>query len=88
MRSDTLSPCRVCGLLFDEAPWGEDGKTPSFDICPCCGVEFGYEDATADGCRSYRIRWIAEGAIWWDESQRPEPWNLETQLQNIPLEFA
>lgn len=35
--------CRVCGLYLGYQPWGEDGKTPSYEICPCCGVEFGYE---------------------------------------------
>lgn len=31
--------CRVCGLPLDEDPWGEDGKTPNYTICPCCGVD-------------------------------------------------
>jgi hypothetical protein len=33
--------CRICGLKQDFKPWGEDGKTPAFEICSCCGVEFG-----------------------------------------------
>ena len=35
--------CRVCGAEQPEAPWGDDGETPTYDICNCCGVEFGYE---------------------------------------------
>ena len=32
--------CPVCGYpLSDYNPWGDDGKTPTYDICPCCGVE-------------------------------------------------
>ncbi len=27
--------CRVCGLKQDFKPWGEDGKTPTFEICGC-----------------------------------------------------
>ena len=34
--------CRVCGKVQDDPTWGEDGKTPTFDICDCCGVQFGY----------------------------------------------
>lgn len=37
--------CHVCGYpLGDYNPWGDDGKTPTYDICPCCGVEWGNED--------------------------------------------
>lgn len=35
--------CRVCGLYLGYQPWGEDGRTLSYNIL-CCGVEFGYED--------------------------------------------
>ena len=42
---DTIMRCRVCGLLSSDPPWGYDGVSPTFDFCPCCGVEFGYEDA-------------------------------------------
>lgn len=46
--------CRVCGLHIDDLPWGQDGNSPTYDICPCCGVEFGYEDYTAESARRYR----------------------------------
>ncbi|PBC22211.1 hypothetical protein CK226_16405 [Mesorhizobium sp. WSM4311] len=37
--------CRVCGLdQSPDMPWGESGGEPSYAICSCCGVEFGYED--------------------------------------------
>ena len=34
---DEAYRCRVCGLNQDFKPWGEDGKTPAFEICGCCG---------------------------------------------------
>ena len=41
--------CTVCGLpLGDFAPWGDDKESPTFDICPCCGVEYGNEDYTPE----------------------------------------
>ena len=35
-------------------PWGQDGHTPSYAICPNCGAEFGYEDASEAGIENYR----------------------------------
>ena len=45
LSDDELMLCRVCGWKQETAPWGGDGQTASFLICPCCGVEFGYEDS-------------------------------------------
>ena len=33
--------CRICGYRLGFEPWGDDEKTPTYEICPCCGVEFG-----------------------------------------------
>jgi hypothetical protein len=79
--------CRVCGYLNETPPWGEDGKTPSFEICPCCGVEFGYEDATPQAVRNYRANWLARGAQWFIESLKPTDWDVEAQMANIPEEY-
>jgi len=38
MLNKELFLCRVCGLEQDDTPWGEDGKTASFNICDCCAV--------------------------------------------------
>ena len=39
--------CPICGYPLDNYNlWGDDGKTPTYDICPCCGVEWGNEDYT------------------------------------------
>ena len=76
--------CRVCGLLRDEPPWGKDGTTASFDICECCGVEFGYEDSTRESVLKYRAAWLASGAKWADPDEKPPGWSLDIQLQTIP----
>lgn len=34
MKTDSFY-CRVCGLYLDYQPGGEDGRVPSYDICPC-----------------------------------------------------
>ena len=59
MPSETEPPdprhcCRVCGLDQGEPIWGEDGRTPTYGICSCCGVEFGYGDEDRENCRTIR----------------------------------
>lgn len=83
-----LKICRVCGLCSEDFfPWGEDGNTPSFEICFCCGTQFGYEDNNIDAIHAYRGKWIENGAKWHDPKMKPENWSLEEQLENIPKEY-
>jgi len=79
--------CRVCGLDLPEPPWGVDGRTPSYEYCPCCGVEFGYRDATPFAARNFRRAWLKAGAIWTDADERPCCWDLVSQLSDVPEEF-
>lgn len=87
MRND-VNNCRVCGLYIDEPPWGEDGRTPTFDICDCCGTEFGYEDATLVGVVNQRKKWLAEGAQWFQPKRMPAGWDVTEQMRGIPELFA
>jgi hypothetical protein len=81
--------CRVCGLFQNEdiPPWGLDGHCPSFDICACCGVEFGYEDCSPESTKAFRKEWLAKGTPWFDPKEKPENWSIEEQLKNIPKQF-
>jgi len=85
--NNDLYICRVCGAEQLDPPWGDDGKNASFDICDCCGVEFGYEDATLEGLKRYRNKWLSNGAKWNNSKRRPEDWSLDEQLKNIPQEY-
>jgi len=76
--------CRVCGLRQDEAIWGVDGQGATFNICACCGCEFGYEDCLPDGVRRHREKWIASGGAWSDPIKRPAGWTIEGQLSKVP----
>jgi hypothetical protein len=87
MHNETLYRCRVCGWKLPDPPWGMDGRTPLYEYCPCCGVEFGYQDATPAGARRFREQWLARGAHWAEPDQRPEQWSLDDQLAEIPIEF-
>ena len=79
--------CRVCGCYSDDFPWGEDGKSPSFQICPCCGVQFGKEDVTLESIKQYRAEWISKGGKWFDKDEKPDSWDMEIQMKNIPDKF-
>jgi hypothetical protein len=74
--------CPVCGWPeLAEAPRDESGAA-SFEICPCCGFEFGFDDD--DQGTTYevaRARWVGEGTKWWSAS-RPAPadWKAVEQL--------
>ncbi len=76
--------CPICGYdKLDEPPYGENGE-PSFEICPCCGFEYGYDDFDQHYTfESYRANWLKKGAKWVDKDLKPNDWDLEKQLTNI-----
>jgi hypothetical protein len=57
---------------------------PSYEICPCCGYEFGNDDnpgtAEAVSFDDYRREWIASGAEWFESEAKRDGWNMEAQL--------
>ncbi len=72
-----MNTCPVCG--YDRL---EDPPT-DFNICPCCGTEFGYHDANFTHAQ-LRQRWIAAGAPWWAADVPPPPdWDPIQQLTNM-----
>lgn len=77
--------CRVCGYKLSFSPWGSDNNTPTFEICPCCGAEFGCDDYTPQSIMAYRENWIKSGSKWFDPAKKPDNWSLEKQLHNILL---
>lgn len=79
--------CRVCGLFYEIPPWGVNGDAPNYEHCFCCGVEFGNGDYTPESARRFRDEWIKDGALWSEEEFKPNEWDREMQLKNIPIEF-
>ncbi|MGF6226181.1 hypothetical protein QFZ27_000136 [Inquilinus ginsengisoli] len=74
--------CPVCGFPgLEGAPYDKHGCA-SFDICPCCGIEFGYDDATTSHLE-LRMRWIAGGKRWWSDRGPPRGWDADRQLAQI-----
>lgn len=80
--------CPTCGYPNLERPaWNPDNGVPSFDICPSCGCEFGYDDATLKAREKYREKWIRNGALWYKPDLKPKGWNLQQQLLLIGIDI-
>jgi hypothetical protein len=70
--------CPVC--FFPKLPY----PACDYHICPCCGTEFGNDDADFS-YEQLREMWIAGGANWFF-GRPPEGWN--PWLQFIQAGFA
>ncbi|GAB5465364.1 MAG: hypothetical protein Kapaf2KO_08000 [Candidatus Kapaibacteriales bacterium] len=83
-----LKICPICGYdELDEPPYySNNGFDPTWEVCSCCGYEFGYDDVDQGWTfKAYREKWIAEGFVW-QHDNRPDGWNhemMEKQLENI-----
>jgi hypothetical protein len=82
--------CPACGYDgLNEPPW-KDGS-PSDDICPSCGIQFGYEDAAGGDEEArkriyaeWRERWRAGGMRWWSPGEGPPSgWDPISQLRRV-----
>lgn len=86
-RPDAVWLCLVCGLDLrgiDEEPWGSSGTSPTYNFCPCCGVEFGYGDFTLDAARKWRTKWLSLGGAWHEPALSPPTWDSAAQLARLP----
>ena len=79
--------CRICGFDLEYPIWGEKGDCPTHDICPCCGVEFGYEDSQYNAILKFRKEWMDKGAQWFRTKMKPKDWDIQKQFRNIPNEY-
>ena len=69
--------CPVC--MYAEMPY----PPAEYDICPCCGTEFGNDDADLS-YEQLRERWIRCGARWFFGNP-PLGWNPWMQLIHAGL---
>lgn len=76
--------CRVCGYYISNPPWGYDNQTPTYEICSCCGVEFGNEDYCLLSIIRYRKEWKEKGMPWFERKLKPSNWSFEIQKREIP----
>lgn len=73
--------CPVCGYPSLREPAYSQPDCPSFDICPCCGTQFGYDDAGTPHS-VLRQRWVAAGTPWYSKhTSLPPEWSGRRQLE-------
>jgi hypothetical protein len=74
-----------------DPPYFRHYGEPSYDVCHCCGFEFGNDDdpgtAPPKLFEAYLAIWIKDGCIWFDPAKKPANWTLEQQLKNAGLTF-
>lgn len=58
----------------------------NYEICPCCGTEFGNDDAQFSH-EQLRSAWLQRGAPWFFGNP-PQGWNEEQQLYASGLGFS
>jgi len=73
--------CLVCGFHGLKEPPYDERALPSYEICPCCGFEFGF-DGKADMAR-FRKEWVRKGAAWFTPGAKPAGWDLQKQLAGL-----
>ena len=82
--------CPVCGAILDEPAW--EGDFASYEICPCCGTQFGYTDSVPADQREglhnqLRADWISAGCPWHSRSRTPpEGWDPQAQMASAGLD--
>jgi hypothetical protein len=67
-----MHTCPVCWFATLQYP------ATDYNICPCCGTEFGNDDAIFSW-EELRERWIVSGMPWFF-GQPPQYWNAQAQL--------
>lgn len=97
-RTDEIQRCPVCGFLAGveaalETQW--EALIWSYDICPCCGTEFGLDVAGSSleevkrSVERRRAKWINEGHPWFSEHEGPpKGWDWRAQLRTIGVDLG
>jgi hypothetical protein len=75
-----------CGYAnLAEPPYDKTGGA-SFEICPSCGTEFGYHDASKSHAELRKL-WLAAGATWRSRAEvSPPDWSGIEQLKAAGLD--
>lgn len=77
--------CRVCGYFSEDPPWGLDGRCPTYEYCPCCGVEWGYQDSLPTSADRFRAEWLRHGGLWTDRAIRVDGLTTNERLERLGI---
>ena len=74
-----ITYCPVCGYGPFKEPYQtiEELRT-SYEICDCCGCEYGNDDT-----EKHLETWKNNGYIWFNEKLKPNNWSFKLQSNNI-----
>jgi hypothetical protein len=77
--------CPSCGFPALQEPPRSTSGGGSYEICPCCGFQFGVSDDDAGFTyASWRARWRARGLRWSSKGiASPPGWDAESQLASL-----
>ena len=81
--------CPICGYEGLNAPPKDQFGCPTYEICPCCGFEFGFDDDSEGlSYQDYRDKWLKAGAPWFSRVEpRPDNLDLVAQLKRIGVQI-
>lgn len=72
-----ITHCPLCGY----GPIGNYATVyelrSTFDICPCCGCEYGNDDI-----EKHYVEWVKSGNEWFEPKDKPKNWALDQQVEN------
>lgn len=76
--------CPVCAYPdLTEPPRSKSGGG-SYEICPCCGFQFGVDDDDRGLTHAAaRERWVRAGATWSSSTPPPKGWSAKAQLDAL-----
>ena len=76
--------CPVCGFDSLAEPAFDEHGLPSYEVCPCCGFEFGFDSSNEPAAFArYRNKWLESGAVWFISRMKPKAWDKLKQLKNL-----
>jgi len=66
-------------------PAYDEYNCPTYNICPSCGTEFGYHDATKSFAE-LRSLWLTSGGLWSSTYEKPPlDWSAQEQMAKAGL---
>jgi hypothetical protein len=79
--------CLVRGFA---PPYVNHFGLPSYEVCSCCGFEYGNDDdpgwgRPGDSFEQSLGDFVASGCVWFYPRKMPPQWTLEKQLFGLPI---
>ena len=78
--------CPSCGIdISDSCVW--DNLSIEYVFCHCCGLKVGRGSPSIQEVHEKRDRWLLHPEFWHDQKTKPDEWNIEKQIEHIPIEY-